>query len=274
MPPWEPELVKAAARLLAIALVTAALGVAALYTWGVRMSDLAHFGEVRNALYVNGETVKIPLPEGNPRRLAPIVVAGETGEFGFTLVGIDGPVLHDPCVAIGWQISTPSMPPGADDVVREAVAEIAARTGLVWEDKGYTGQPATFDRPSLVFTAEWEWAPVVIGWGTEGDNLDLEGATAGVGGPMETPGAYGETHYLRSGTVVLDVDAFPTNLDDEGQRAQARAVIMHELGHVVGLDHVTDANELMYPASTAVTTWGPGDLRGLAAAGAGACEVA
>ena len=46
----------------------------------------------------------------------------------------------------------------------------------------------------------------------------------------------------------------------------------HEFGHLVGLDHVDDPTQLMYPStSPAVSTFGGGDLAGLAALGSGAC---
>ena len=44
------------------------------------------------------------------------------------------------------------------------------------------------------------------------------------------------------------------------------------LRHLVGLDHVTAASQLMYPQSQpGVTDFGAGDLTGLAAVGRGAC---
>nr|WP_255633411.1 matrixin family metalloprotease [Demequina sp. TTPB684] len=89
---------------------------------------------------------------------------------------------------------------------------------------------------------------------------------------MVTRGAYGTDEYLRSGTVLLDLDDFPADLNDEADRSRAKALVMHELAHVVGLDHVNDESELMFPAVTSTVTWGPGDLAGLAAAGAGQCE--
>jgi len=40
---------------------------------------------------------------------------------------------------------------------------------------------------------------------------------------------------------------------------------MHELGHAVGLDHTTDATQIMYPTLTRKPArWGTGDRRGLA----------
>ncbi|WP_291378247.1 matrixin family metalloprotease [Demequina sp.] len=263
---------KAAARLFLVALVTAALGVAGLYAMGVRPADLAHWGEDRNALVIEGEKVRIPPITGTPERLAPAVIAETSGEWKLREVTEGGAVLHDPCIPIRWAISTDRMPLGADEVVHEAVAEVAARTGLVWESVGYSGAPAVFDREPLVKQVKWRWAPVVIGWSTEGESADLAGRTSGVGGPMVTRGAYGTDEYLRSGTVLLDLADFPDDLSNEADRATAKALVMHELGHVVGLDHVDDMSELMFPSVTSTVEWGPGDLAGLASAGAGQCE--
>lgn len=49
-------------------------------------------------------------------------------------------------------------------------------------------------------------------------------------------------------------------------RAQFAPVVMHELGHVLGLAHVTSPVDLMDTASVArLTAYGPGDLEGFAA---------
>jgi hypothetical protein len=40
-------------------------------------------------------------------------------------------------------------------------------------------------------------------------------------------------------------------------------VFLHEMGHVLGLDHVDDTNQLMYPSTSPVSTFGDGDLAGL-----------
>lgn len=263
---------KAAVRLVVIALVTAALGVAGLYAAGVRPADIAHWGEDRNALLINGETVRIPHVESVPERLAPVVTPTTTGEWKLRDIAGSGEVLHDPCLPIRWKISTDRMPVGADEVVKEAVSEVAARTGLVWEGGSYIGNPVVLDREPLVNEGSWKWAPVIIGWSTEAESPDLSGNTAGVGGPMVSRGAYGTDEYLRSGTVILDLDQFPDNLDNPADRAVAKALVMHELGHVVGLDHVDDRQELMYPTTSSLVDWGPGDLEGLAFAGSGQCE--
>jgi hypothetical protein len=52
------------------------------------------------------------------------------------------------------------------------------------------------------------------------------------------------------------------------------AVVLHELGTSLGLDHVTAAGQLMYPqGQPGMTDFGAGDLTGLAARGRGACPT-
>lgn len=41
-------------------------------------------------------------------------------------------------------------------------------------------------------------------------------------------------------------------------------VLMHEVGHVVGLDHYGDRRQIMHPSATLpAAVWGAGDLAGL-----------
>jgi hypothetical protein len=69
--------------------------------------------------------------------------------------------------------------------------------------------------------------------------------------------------------VGLSRTWFAESLADPETAAVARGVVLHELAHLVGLDHVEDPAEV---ATSATVALGPGDRQGLAAVGAGACH--
>jgi len=257
-----------------VATVATVVGFTAALAFTSGAVDLSHLGKARNAVDVNGALVSLPTPGAHPQRLAPVVTTEKVGDFTFESEGTNGPVLRDPCVAIHWQLSIAGMPAGAEPLAQEAVASVAAHTGLVFTFDGYTSAQPTFDGPLLVRGDRSEYAPMVIGWGTEAQSPDLGGDTMGVGGARVTPGAYDDREFLRSGTVIIDTSDIRNLVTAPAEQARTRAVIMHELGHVVGLSHAADPHELMFPSATYVIDWGPGDLQGLAAAGAGPCEGA
>ena len=59
---------------------------------------------------------------------------------------------------------------------------------------------------------------------------------------------------------------------DGPERANMQAIVDHEFGHVVGLDHVSDPGELMYQSNVGMTDYGPGDLEGMARLGSIPCR--
>jgi hypothetical protein len=75
-----------------------------------------------------------------------------------------------------------------------------------------------------------------------------------------------------SGTVALDAPQIAPVLDRRAGRSVVEAIVLHELGHLVGLAHVEDSGQLMYPeVQSSLTDLAPGDLTGLSRLGAGAC---
>ena len=72
--------------------------------------------------------------------------------------------------------------------------------------------------------------------------------------------------------VLLNRDYLGQAARWQGGPQRVRGVILHELGHLVGLDHVDDPRELMYPRPTVQgDDFADGDRRGLAALSRGPC---
>jgi hypothetical protein len=113
---------------------------------------------------------------------------------------------------------------------------------------------------------------VLVAWTTPDQDRRLGGDVAGLGGSIVvTEPLSGRRSYV-TGSVSLDTPTLAGLLVHgwEG-RQQARAVVLHELGHVLGLGHVADPRELMHSEDLARTSFGPGDRAGLARLGRGRC---
>jgi hypothetical protein len=260
--------------MLVILGVGAALIFGAAAWLGLTIDDVKHFGVPRNLVRIGEEEVRIPSPEGPAERLLPAVPVVTSGEHTFMFDEPSGPVRYDPCRPLAWVLNPQGMPDGAEQLVHESVESVQLATGLQFEFEGTTTEPASFDRELIQERYGEGFAPIIIGFSTEDENPDLEGTVTGIGGSSAVYAAYGEQQFLRAGTVILDADDLGGRMGSISGDAIARAVIMHEIGHVVGLGHVEDDAELMNALNTLITDWGPGDREGLAIAGDGPCEGA
>lgn len=206
------------------------------------------------------------------------------GNYAFVAMrpGTDAPVAYDPCRSIRYVVNDAHAPPGADAMLAQALAATSAASGLVFEFVGMTDEQPTVDREAYQPDRYGDsWAPVVIGWTSPDEDPALEGAVAGQGGSawleVENVTANGErvarTATFVTGMISLDGPQIATIARESPQGvAAARAVVMHELGHLVGLQHVEDPTELMNPENSAgVTEFAAGDLRGLSELGQGPC---
>jgi hypothetical protein len=194
-------------------------------------------------------------------------------EFVMTQDGTDQPVAWDPCRTVRYVVNPAGAPPGTDVLVEQAIDRTAAATGLVFVNEGTTDEPWTKDREPYQPDRYGErWAPALIAWSDEGQVPGLAGYIAGMGGaiPRSAPNDADGTYAFVSGSVVLDAGDLGAGMSLPGGPEQVRAVIQHELGHMVGLDHVADPSQLMFSESR-VPDWGTGDLAGLHQLGTGPC---
>jgi hypothetical protein len=215
--------------------------------------------------------------EPPPERLTalPAAVEGDGG-YAFTHTqpyDTTRPVAFDPCRPVRWAVRRAGEIPGGDALLDEAAAEVARLTGLRLERVADTHEPPSADRP-LAQHARYGAgaAPVLVVWSDEREWPALSGLVAGIAGAhwLET-GRVDSRRYL-TGQLVLDAEQLRSTLEaSPSGSARVRAVLLHELAHVVGLDHVDAPGQLMAPYHVDQREFGDGDRRGLRALGDGEC---
>ena len=177
------------------------------------------------------------------------------GHYAFmtTRPGSGAPVGYSPCRTIEVEINPDGAPSDYRELVDTAIDHVSEYSGLTFSVIG-----TTTDRYADIDTSDPS-RPVLVSWADSEEVPELEGNIAGLGGSLARDQG-GRLRYV-TGTVTLDIDAFvglgATN------PGTAQSIVDHEFGHLVGLDHVDDENELMTAATTGQTVWGPGDKRGL-----------
>lgn len=199
------------------------------------------------------------------------IAGGDPGDFAFleTQPDSDDPVTYDPCQPIHVVVSARRIVDGGDDLLDEALEQVSAASGLRFVVDG-ASRSADLAGDSLR-AADGSWKPVQVSWSDPAESSGLDGDVIGYAGstPLDLDGH----RWYVTGSVVLDGPQMKRLLKRRDGRAEARATIMHELGHLVGLDHVDEPGQLMQPQGRPLlTTWGEGDLSGLAVLGSGRCR--
>jgi hypothetical protein len=206
---------------------------------------------------------------GNPRAFA-FISRSRTGD----------PIARwNPCARIGYRVNARLGGRGALADTRGALERIHRVTGLRFVYQGTT-RIVPGGRGSNSYPRDTD---LVVAWAKPGQTSMLGASgVAGQGGPSwvvwQTPGGRTKAMITR-GFVVLNADlnlggGFGGGVHNHwvGTRGQ---LLMHELGHAVGLDHPRqdDRWEIMYPTMTEKrAVWGAGDLHGLHRLGdAGGC---
>lgn len=208
---------------------------------------------------------------GAAHRSAPSTA--KTGPFAFLATTPDGrPVTYDSCHPIHYVVNPTGMPSGGMVLIRDAIRTISAATGLKFIEDGLTQEKPDPSRPaSQPQRYGQRWAPVLIAWDNHAEYPMVGGDIAGIGGSATFEPDGPESARYVTGEIVLDREEFSKILVRDDGYVEARVIVMHKLGHVVGLGHVRDPNELMAPMYTGQTELGPGDRQGFAKVGAGPC---
>jgi hypothetical protein len=168
--------------------------------------------------------------------------------------------------------------PGRVRLVKEAIRRLHRATGLDFSYAGKTSYiPQADPLAQRLDAAAMEHktnVPLVVAWArkgavSEGSTL-LTGTEAGVGSIVWR---YTLRSQLRLSDAAVVIRRGPTGLAHGfGAGGSVGTLLLHELGHAVGLRHVEDKSQVMYPVigSWSPGTYAAGDRGGLEEVGAAA----
>jgi hypothetical protein len=217
------------------------------------------------------------IPAGDPRAFTVYKMAEAPEALG----------RWDPCTPIGYRVNRTLATRGATADVREAIHRVGWATGLTFVYRGTT---------SIVPQAQWADhaypadTQLIVAWVRPSQSTLWPQGTITVNGQDTLAGRGGSWHVhakdsagrlwgrYNRGFVLLNARLkFPAGFGAAGRSGSRGRELMHELGHVVGLDHPrrADRQEIMNPELLhEPARWGRGDLAGLRIVGAsGGCLV-
>jgi hypothetical protein len=202
----------------------------------------------------------------NQLRVPPEPAAEGTWRF----IGEDpsGPVAFDACRPIHYRVRVGPGPADGAALVTEALDRVSQATGLRFVDDGpveAAPTSASFPSPNTKVDLDEAFAPAVIGWAHR-DETDLWATdsedTLGTGGQRTIMFTDGRKLAVSGFALLVPSDALA---DGFGPGMTVGNVLLHEVGHLVGLDHVEDRAEIMQARfdRSIPDGWGAGDRRGL-----------
>ena len=181
------------------------------------------------------------------------------------------PFRWEPCRAIHYEVNLAHASPTALADVTEAVARASRGSGIRFAFDGPTDRTPDAQEASDFRDPETlDIRPVLIAWLPSSSFSEYADPDEALGVGYGVPGSGNGYWVYETGLVVINADA-PLHPGFAAPYALG-PVLMHELGHVLGLGHVPDGSQIMwspdepgsdlFPAAS-VTDWGDGDLAGL-----------
>lgn len=223
-----------------------------------------------------------PGREEGPRPLGvPAPLASASKAYAF--IGGGKPdqafVAYSPCRPVHYVVRPDNAPPGGQQMLADGFAELSRATGLKFVYDGQTREAPSAQRPLFQPAVYGDrWAPVLVAWTTGQETPQMvaqssgSGTTSILGQSGSGAVSVGDGPYVYvSGQMKLNAPALVESAARMGPRL-IPSVIAHELAHLVGIDHVDDPTQLMYPqAGASRLDFAAGDLSGLAKLGRGPC---
>ena len=183
---------------------------------------------------------------------------GRAGQYEFLY---DRRTRWESCRAVRWKFNDDRAPGHGLDQVKEAVRRVHAATGIEFDYRGKT------DHKANPYGDDIAGAAVVIGWRGARTFRKYVGSpqVVGLAGQRFVTGyrdAAGPVYKTVQAGIILNA---AHDLERGfGTGTTWGEVIVHELGHVMGLDHTASSKQVMYFSTTGHNAaLGAGDINGL-----------
>ncbi|MGH2809000.1 MAG: hypothetical protein ACRDKT_17185 [Actinomycetota bacterium] len=206
------------------------------------------------------------LPPSRAETYAAYPVPGPRSDTGFKMEAVDPetgkPIRFDPCTKQHFVINPDGAPRNAVADVKEAFRRLGDAMDMDYVYDGLTDEPFVRHRQLTSRPRYGErWSPILVMWADYDPSFFTDSDTYAIGGPMWALNR--DRAYVYVGGVVV-LNRWERHKSGFGRGIPWGRILLHELGHVAGLGHVRDRDQVMHwRATPGPSRYGEGDLAGL-----------